>query len=223
LENAKGIMPRLPCICLTIQDTGMGIKQRHLASVFDAFFTTKSKGSGLGLYNARLAIEKHQGAISVISKEGLGTSFQLWLPEADFSEPSRAEEEARRARPARRSLLLIGQAGQVLDQTAELLRSHNYHMVVAGMDNWGDLLRSSDYHFDGVLLLAEPNDSALNGLPGEMRHLKNDLKVVLKLAGCCQDDLDGQLLRDIDLLFNPDISEADMLLKLAAFFEQVAE
>jgi signal transduction histidine kinase len=220
----QGTLPRLPCICLTIQDSGAGIKQRHLASIFDPFFTTKSKGSGLGLYNARIAMEKHQGAISVISKEGAGTSFQLWLPEADFSESARVVEEARRTRLARRSLLLVGQAGEVLDKTAELLRSHNYHIVVAaGADNLGDLLHSSDYQFAGVLLLAEPNDPALNSLPGELRQQKKDLKVVLKLAGCNQDDLDGQLLKGIDLLLNPDLSEADMLLKLKSFFDQMAE
>src|SRR5208282_4856859 len=37
LENVKGALPRLPCICLTIQDNGTGIKQRHLASIFDPF------------------------------------------------------------------------------------------------------------------------------------------------------------------------------------------
>jgi signal transduction histidine kinase len=224
LENVKGTLPRLPCICLTIQDSGSGIKQRHLASIFDPFFTTKAKGSGLGLYNARIAIEKHQGAISVVSKEGGGTSFQLWLPEADFSESARLVEEARRTRLARRSLLLVGQPGEVLDKTAELLRSHNYHIVVAaGSDNLGDLLLSGDYQFAGVMLLAEPNDPALNSLPGELRQQKKDLKVVLKLAGCNQDDLDGQLLKGIDLLLNPDLSEADMLLKLKSFLDQMAE
>jgi signal transduction histidine kinase len=224
LENVKGSLPRLPCICLTIQDNGTGIKQRHLASIFDPFFTTKTKGSGLGLYNARIAMEKHQGAISVISKEGAGTSFQLWLPEADFSESARVVEEARRTRPARRSLLLVGQAGEVLDKTAELLRSHNYHIVVAaGSDNLGDLLHSSDYQFAGVLLLAEPNDPSLNSLPGELRQQRKDLKVVLKLAGYNQDDLDGQLLKGIDLLLNSDLSEADMLLKLKSFLDQMAE
>ena len=39
LENMKGTMPRPPCVCLTIQDTGCGIKERHLASIFDPFFT----------------------------------------------------------------------------------------------------------------------------------------------------------------------------------------
>jgi signal transduction histidine kinase len=223
LEHVKGTLPRLPCICLTIQDSGTGIKERHLASIFDAFFTTKSKGSGLGLYNARLAMEKHHGAISVQSKEGMGTSFHLWLPEADFSESARVAEEARRTRPARRCLLLVGQPGEVRDQTAEWLRSHNYHIVVAaGSDNLGDLLHSSDYQFAGVLLLAGPNDPGLNSLPMELRQHNKDLKVVLKPAGGSQDDLDGQLLKDIDLLLNPDLSEADMLSKLKTFLDQMA-
>jgi PAS domain S-box-containing protein len=223
LENVKGTLPRLPSICLTIEDSGTGIKQRHLASIFDPFFTTKSKGSGLGLYNARIAMEKHQGAISVTSKEGAGTSFQLWLPEADFSESARVEAEAKRARLARRSLLLIGQVGEVLDKTTELLRSHNYHVVVAaGADNLGEFLQSSDYQFAGVLLLAGPNDATLNSLPGELRQQKKDLKVVLKLTGCSQDDVDGQLLKGTDLLLNSDLSDADMLHKLKSLFDQRA-
>ena len=220
LENKKGVTPRLPCICLTIQDTGCGIKQRHLPSIFDPFFTTKAKGSGLGLYNARIAIEKHQGLISVNSTEGGGTSFCLWLPEADFSESARRQEESR-ARPARRSLLLVGQCGEMLEKTAELLRSHEYHIVVASSsDILADLLQSADYHFAGVLLLAEPNDPALSSLPGDVRQQNKDLKIVLKPAGCNQDDLGSQLLKDVDLVLNPDLSEADMLIKLKAFFDQ---
>jgi two-component system cell cycle sensor histidine kinase/response regulator CckA len=41
LKNSKGITPRLPCVCLTIEDQGCGIKARHLASIFDPFFTRK--------------------------------------------------------------------------------------------------------------------------------------------------------------------------------------
>ncbi|MGO8696637.1 MAG: ATP-binding protein [Limisphaerales bacterium] len=221
MENKKGVIPRLPCVCLSIQDTGCGIKQRHLSSVFDPFFTTKSKGSGLGLYNARIAIEKHQGLISVTSTEGAGTCFQLWLPEADFAEAARVQEEARRTRLARRSLLLLGQSGEMLDKTAELLRSHNYYIVVAAStDSVGDLLQSSDYQFAGVMLLAEPNEPALRTLLSEVRQEKKDLKFILKLAGCNQDELDTQFLNNVDLLLNPDLSEADMLSKLKSFFDQ---
>jgi PAS domain S-box-containing protein len=223
LENMKGAAPRLPCVCLTIEDTGCGIKQRHLASIFDPFFTTKAKGSGLGLYNARLAIEKLQGAISVVSKEGAGTRFQIWLPEADFSESRRVEEAeaASRQRQTRRNLLLLGLPGEVLDKTAELLRSHDYQIVTAASsDSLAHLLQSSDYHFDGVFLLAQPDDPALNSLPAEVRQQNKNVKLVLKLAGCNQDDLDAQLLNGIDLLLNPDLSESDMLLKLKSFFDK---
>ncbi|MGD0813307.1 MAG: ATP-binding protein [Verrucomicrobiota bacterium] len=221
LENMKGSVPHLPCVCLAIEDTGSGIKQQHLASIFDPFFTTKAKGSGLGLYNARLAIEKLQGAISVVSNEGVGTTFQIWLPEADFSESRRAEETASRKKQARRNLLLLGLPGEVLDKTAELLRSHNYQIVTgASSDSLAQLLQSSDYHFDGVFLLAQPDDPALNSLPAEVRQQNKNVKLVLKLAGCDQDDLDAQLLKGVDLLLNPDLSESDMLLKLKTFFEK---
>jgi hypothetical protein len=73
------------------------------------------------------------------------------------------------------------------------------------------------------MLLAEPNDLALNSLPAELRQQKKDIKVVLKLAGCNQDELDAELLKGIDLLLNPDLSEADMLLKLKAFFDEIAK
>jgi len=89
-ENFQGTLPRLPAARLSVEDNGCGIKPRHLPGVFDAFFTTKpaNKGSGLGLYNARLFIEKHRGAITVDSKEGAGSTFHLWLPQADFTEAS---------------------------------------------------------------------------------------------------------------------------------------
>jgi signal transduction histidine kinase len=94
----------LPATCLSIRDNGRGIKPRHLPSLFDPFFTTKqsNKGSGLGLYNARLFVEKCRGAISVDSAEGAGSTFHLWLPQADFTEAeAEAGLKARVAQPKR--------------------------------------------------------------------------------------------------------------------------
>jgi len=53
-----------------------------------------------------------------------------------------------------------------------------------------------------------------------VRQQNKNVKLVLKLAGCNQDDLDAQLLNGIDLLLNPDLSESDMLLKLKSFFDK---
>lgn len=221
LPNFKGVLPRLPSVCLTIEDTGGGIKQRLLASIFDPFFTTKAKGSGLGLYNARIAIEKQQGAISVKSAEGLGTSFGLWLPEADFSESKQADEEERKNRRARKCLLLVGQPGEMREKTAELLRSHNFHIVVAAAtDNISEMLGSPDYQFSGILLLVEGQDPALASLPGDIREQKKDLRIAAKLAGCNQDDVDSRLLSKVDLLLSAEVAEAEMLSRLQVFFDQ---
>lgn len=102
-SRLHGAVPRLPAACLLLEDTGRGIKPRHLTSLFDPFFTTKqaNKGSGLGLYNARLFVEKHRGAISVDSAEGAGSTFGLWLPLADFTE-AEAEAKVIAAREAQR-------------------------------------------------------------------------------------------------------------------------
>src|SRR5581483_8283368 len=223
LRHFKGVVPRQPCVCLAIEDTGAGIKERHLSSIFDPFFTTKAKGSGLGLYNARIAIEKHQGAISVSSEEGVGARFCLWLPEADFTESQQASDEARRNRRSRKCLLLLGQPGEMREKTAELLRSHDFHVVVAAStDNLSELLDSPDYQFDGILLLVEAHDPTLASLPSDVRQQKKDIKIAAKLAGCNQDDVDGRLLAKVDLLLTSDLSEADMLDKLRTFFGQSA-
>jgi two-component system cell cycle sensor histidine kinase/response regulator CckA len=83
-----GALPHQPVARLSVEDNGCGIKPLHLSNVFEPFFTTKpmNKASGLGLYNARLFIDKHRGAITVESKEGIGSTFHLWLPQADFTE-----------------------------------------------------------------------------------------------------------------------------------------
>jgi len=66
---------------ISIKDTGTGIKKSDLKKIFDPFFTTKSKiGTGLGLSVAFRIIQKHNGEISVSSKIGCGTEFQIKIP-----------------------------------------------------------------------------------------------------------------------------------------------
>lgn len=65
---------------ITIGDTGCGIPQEHLAKIFAPFFTTKSRGTGLGLAVVKKIIDRHEGAIDVVSKIGEGTEFRIRLP-----------------------------------------------------------------------------------------------------------------------------------------------
>lgn len=63
-----------------IEDTGLGIPPETLAKIFAPFFTTKSKGTGLGLAVVRKVLDRHNGDIVVESAVGIGTKFTLKLP-----------------------------------------------------------------------------------------------------------------------------------------------
>ncbi|MDA2934099.1 ATP-binding protein [Acidobacteria bacterium AH-259-D05] len=69
-------------LVVTIQDSGEGISEENIKRIYDPFFTTKEvgKGSGLGLSVSYGIIQEHSGRISVDSKPGQGTTFQLHLP-----------------------------------------------------------------------------------------------------------------------------------------------
>jgi signal transduction histidine kinase len=67
-------------VALDLIDTGVGMDDRTAMKMFDAFYTTKSGGSGLGLPTARRIIEAHGGRISVHSDLGIGTQFTLEFP-----------------------------------------------------------------------------------------------------------------------------------------------
>ncbi len=67
-------------IKITITDNGIGIPSEHIHKIFDPYFTTKQKGSGLGLSSTYAIIKNHEGYIDVDSEEGLGTTFSIYLP-----------------------------------------------------------------------------------------------------------------------------------------------
>jgi len=74
------------CAILYVSDTGVGIPPENLPRIFDAYFTTKKGGTGLGLPTTRRIIEEHNGHISVTSEPGRGTSFRVDIPLA-FTDP----------------------------------------------------------------------------------------------------------------------------------------
>ena len=68
---------------ISIRDTGHGIQPDHLKRIFDPYFTTKQKGSGLGLATAFSIINKHDGCLVAESEPGKGSLFQVYLPASD--------------------------------------------------------------------------------------------------------------------------------------------
>ena len=65
---------------IIISDTGSGIAADKLPDIFDAYYSSRPQGSGLGLATAKKIVELHNGTISVDSELGKGTSFTIKLP-----------------------------------------------------------------------------------------------------------------------------------------------
>ncbi|MFO1497047.1 MAG: ATP-binding protein [Verrucomicrobiota bacterium] len=214
LMHIQGALPRLPSVCVAIEDEGCGIPARHLASVFDPFFTTKSleKGSGLGLYNARLFAEKHHGAISIDSVEKKGTTVRVWLPEADFTETDRGGVQPFQPR---RAILVFGDAGATLDSTAKFLRENGFSVaVVSSPEDAGEFLQRPDYSIAAVLLLAQGADPSHLQAVGVVKRSRLPVKVITQITGCNQDELDPELLANCDLVLPTDLSRAEILSRL---------
>ena len=62
-----------------MQDSGVGIDEESLEKVFDAFYTTKTQGMGMGLAISRSIIEDHGGRLWATSNNGGGATFQFTL------------------------------------------------------------------------------------------------------------------------------------------------
>ena len=67
---------------IEVQDTGMGIPPENLNKIFDLYFTTKEKGSGIGLSMVYRIVQLHDGEVEVQSTPGHGTTFKLVFPQA---------------------------------------------------------------------------------------------------------------------------------------------
>jgi len=65
---------------LDVTDTGAGMTEEVRERIFDAYFSTRPGGSGLGLPTTRKIVEAHGGAIRVRSEPGKGSQFSIWLP-----------------------------------------------------------------------------------------------------------------------------------------------
>ena len=88
----SGLAAERRYVCLSVTDTGQGMDQSTLARAMEPFFTTKGvgKGTGLGLSMIHGLAEQSGGRLILDSKEGVGTTAEIWLPVAEASqEPPR--------------------------------------------------------------------------------------------------------------------------------------
>jgi signal transduction histidine kinase len=68
-------------VCVTVQDSGVGLDAKGGERIFDAFYTTKRGGLGMGLSISRSIVEDHGGRLWALPREGPGATFQFTVPQ----------------------------------------------------------------------------------------------------------------------------------------------
>jgi signal transduction histidine kinase len=70
-------------LMISVSDTGVGLPPQQAARIFDAFFTTKPEGTGMGLPISRTIIESHGGRLWAAANSERGATFHFTLPSED--------------------------------------------------------------------------------------------------------------------------------------------
>lgn len=140
---------------LSVEDSGHGIPGENIHKVFDPYFTTKQKGSGLGLASSYSIVKKHGGHISVESKLGVGTVFHVYLPATD-KQPEDRQETKVVASVGMGSVLLMEDEALIAQSVLEGLKAFGFNAASARDGNEAmDLYRKareSGAPFDAVVL-----------------------------------------------------------------------
>lgn len=89
--NARLDVPEGDYVRISVEDRGCGIPQENLDNIFNAFFTTKKEGTGLGLAVTRAIVRSHGGDITVRSQVNVGTEFEVYLPAKEWPDEAPVE------------------------------------------------------------------------------------------------------------------------------------
>jgi CheY-like chemotaxis protein len=117
---------------ISVTDTGVGIDEETQRRIFEPFFTTKEmgRGTGLGLASAYGIIQNHGGVIDVDSKEGKGTTFNIYLP-ASAKKIPKEEDRPTTVLRGTESVLLVDDEDMIIDVGQEILEEMGYKVFLA--------------------------------------------------------------------------------------------
>jgi PAS domain S-box-containing protein len=134
VRSPSGTLKRGHYVRLSVADTGIGMDEATLARAIEPFFSTKGigKGTGLGLSMAHGLTAQLGGALTIHSREGVGTNVELWLP-VSMAAPERdeASQTTQVGGTGRGLVLLVDDEDVVRASTADMLEEFGYEVQEA--------------------------------------------------------------------------------------------
>ncbi len=166
---------------LCVQDDGKGMDEQTVARIFDPFFSTKTKGRGLGLAAVLGIIRGHGGGMHVQSAPGMGTTFLIYLPAAPIEPamPTAISAEVVRE-PVGGTVLLIDDEAIIRESVCSVLELQHIQTLMAPDGATGlDMLQRHRDEIDLVLL-----DLSMPGMSGRetlrrLREMDSAVPVIL--------------------------------------------
>jgi two-component system cell cycle sensor histidine kinase/response regulator CckA len=200
----EGLTPG-PHVLLTVQDTGLGMDQTVLPHIFEPYFSTKTRGNGLGLATSFGIIKQHQGHIAVQSTPGQGATFFVYLPHTSQRAAPEPVPPVPTVMATHHTLLLVEDEELVRRPTVRALQALGYKVLEApGPREALELLRQWQAPLDLLVTdMVMPGGNGLD-LSHAARQLRPGLPVLL-VSGHISDDttLDTLRQRNVDFLGKP--------------------
>jgi PAS domain S-box-containing protein len=205
-----------PYIMLAMSDTGTGMDKQTQARIFEPFFTTKEqgKGTGLGLSTVYGIVRQSGGHISVYSEPGRGTTFKVYLPQANESCPARDPlAPAPELLSGTETVLIVEDEDAVRQLTQQVLKANGYTVLEASNPN-DALGLAASFREQIHLLISDVVMPGMNGgaLVSHLSQLRPTTRV-LYISGYAEDAIVQHGILDSGTPFLPKPFTPDGLLR----------
>ncbi len=205
---------------LEVSDTGHGMSPETMERIFEPYFTTKEreKGTGIGLAVVHGIVKKHKGAISVASKQGGGTTFQLLFPNSNIH--LKLDKQKAKKLPGGTERILIVEDEKFFADLLKNMLDHLGYNVVILTNSIAALaaLKQNPDNYD--LIITDYSLAGMNGL--ELSHKIRELIPALPIILCTgfSDSVSNKIGVDkvVNDYFQKPILKKDLAFKVKKIF-----
>jgi PAS domain S-box-containing protein len=199
-------LPTGDYLCLAVSDTGTGMDEEVRKRVFEPFYTTKEKGTGLGLATVYGIVRQSGGTVTVYSEPGQGTTFKVYLPRAILPGAPRTDDLEGGELPTGTETVLLVEDEEAVRKLARLLLEAQGYTVIEATSGPGALEVLAGGRVSIQLLLTDTIMPVMSGreLAQKAQAARPDLKVIY-MSGYTDDAVvrHGVLSQEVAFLQKP--------------------